>query len=216
MQGVVMTPALGRGWLRLPAWCAKKGSSFPKFFCHCPECLYLVEWWKLDCLYNLKQTLYKTSPWPCLHQDHPGNFTKENLKTGAQGSPRCCFQSPSTTALLSQRSPPSRSPAAVGHTPGGQAASGTRLFSALARDEGGLGVTFPICGILPHSGHVGAPQERVNHSQPRFFTIYSQSEHEATAGSLESPAPAPGAPSLALAFSIFLSFPLSLGSSQRG
>lgn len=49
-----------------------------------------------------------------------------------------------------------------------------------------------------------------------LFTIYSQSEHEATAGSLESLAPAPGAPSLALAFSIFLSFPVSLGSSQRG
>lgn len=48
-----------------------------------------------------------------------------------------------------------------------------------------------------------------------LFTIYSQSEHEATAGSLESPAPAPGAPSLAMAFSIFLSFPLSLGSSLR-
>lgn len=85
------------------------------------------------------------------------------------GKPQYCFQSPSTTALLSRRSPPSQSPAAVGRTPGGQAASGTRLFSALARDEGGLGVTFPICGILPHSGHVGAPQERVNHGQPRFL-----------------------------------------------
>lgn len=59
-------------------------------------------------------------------------------------------------------------------------------------------------------------QAGTSESRPApLFTIYSQSEHEATAGSLESPAPAPGAPSLALAFSIFLSFPLSLGSSQR-
>ena len=53
--------------------------------------------------------------------------------------------------------------------PGGQAASGTRLFSAPVRDEGGLGVTFPICGILPHSGHVGARQERVSHGRPGFL-----------------------------------------------
>lgn len=58
---------------------------------------------------------------------------------------------------------------AVGHVPGGQAASRTRLFSAPARDKGGLGVTFPICGILPHSGHVGARQERVSHGQPHFL-----------------------------------------------
>lgn len=53
--------------------------------------------------------------------------------------------------------------------PGGWAASGTRLFSAPAKDKGGLGVTFPICGILPHSGHVGARQERVSHGRPRIL-----------------------------------------------
>lgn len=148
-------------------------------------------------------------PWPSLHQDHPEDFTEGHLKTGGSG---ILFSAP----WLGHRSPPSWSPAAVGHTPGGQAASGMRLFSAPARDQGGLGVTFPICGILPHSGHVGARRERVSHGRAPLFTIYSQIEHEATAQSLESPAPAPGAPSLALAFSIFLSFPLSPGSSQRG
>lgn len=68
-----------------------------------------------------------------------------------------------------QRSPPSQSPVAVGRVPRGQAASGTRLFSAPARDEGGLGVTFPICGILPYSGHVGAQQEQVSHGRPHFL-----------------------------------------------
>lgn len=68
-----------------------------------------------------------------------------------------------------RRSPPSQSPVAVGRVPRGQAASGTRLFSAPARDEGGLGVTFPICGILPHSGHVGAQQEQVSHGWPHFL-----------------------------------------------
>lgn len=57
----------------------------------------------------------------------------------------------------------------MGRVPRGQAASGTRLFSAPARDKGGLGVTFPICGILPHSSHVGARQERVSHGQPHFL-----------------------------------------------
>lgn len=53
--------------------------------------------------------------------------------------------------------------------PRGQAASGTWLFSAPARNKGGLGVTFPICGILPHSGHMGARQERVSHGRPHFL-----------------------------------------------
>lgn len=96
-----------------------------------------------------------------LHRRGPEN-------RGSGGS-RCCFQFPSAAARLGQRHPPSRSPAAVGRAPGGQAASGTWLFSAPARDEGGLGVTFPICGILPDSGHVGARQERVSHGQPRFL-----------------------------------------------
>lgn len=55
------------------------------------------------------------------------------------------------------------------HTARGQAASGTRLFSAPARDEGGPGVTFPICGTVPHSSHVGARQERVSQSRPHFL-----------------------------------------------
>lgn len=78
------------------------------------------------------------------------------------------------------------------------------------------GSRSPSVGFSPIPGHVGAQQEQVSHGQAPLFTIYSQTELEATAESLESPAPAPGAPSLALAFSIFLSFPLSPGSSQRG
>lgn len=44
-----------------------------------------------------------------------------------------------------------------------------RQFSAPAKDKRSLGVTFPISGILPHSGHVGAWQERVSHGRPRFL-----------------------------------------------
>lgn len=114
---------------------------------------------------------------------------------------------------------------AKGALPAGSLWGGTR-----ARRSGGLRDT----AVLSPSEEQGWPWGHVPHlwDSPPFrprgsqagtsesrpaplFTIYSQSEHEATAGSLESPAPAPGAPSLALAFSIFLSFLLSSGSSQR-
>lgn len=100
------------------------------------------------------------APWR-LHQTGPENW--------GSGEPWCWFQSPRAAARLGRRSPPSRSPTAAGHVPRGQAVSGTRLFSSPARDEGGPGVTFPICGILPHSGHVGARQEPVSHGQPHFL-----------------------------------------------
>lgn len=105
----------------------------------------------------------RSAPGPSwgLHRRRPENR--------GSGEPRCHFQSPRAADRLGRRSPPSWSPTAVGRMPGGQAASGTRLFSAPARDKGGLGVTFPICGILPHSGHVGAQEERVSHGQPRFL-----------------------------------------------
>lgn len=76
------TPDLGKGWLRLTAWCLKKDCLPTNFF---PIAQNLFIQWSDENLF--KQTLYKTHPWPSLHQGHPWNFIKEDLKTKAQGSP---------------------------------------------------------------------------------------------------------------------------------
>lgn len=167
-----------------------------------------------------KQTLYKTHPWLSLHQGHLWNFIKEGLKTKAQGSPdrgsgepKRWFWSPSTAAQPEE--PSQLVPCGSGTC--AQRSGGLRDTAVLSPSEGR---GWPW-GHVPHLWDSppfqprGSPAGTSESWLAPLFTIYSQSEHEATAGSLESPAPAPGAPSLALAFSIFLSFPLSLGSSQR-
>lgn len=122
------------------------------------------------------------------------------------------MQSPSAADQLGPRSPPSRSPVAVGCTPRGQAAA----VLSPSKGRGWPWGHVPHLWDSPPLRPCGSPAGTSESRPAPLFTIYSQSEHEATARSLESPAPAPRAPSTALAFNIFLSFPLSPGSSQRG
>lgn len=201
-----MTPALAVGGSNFQLHVQKR-TTFPPFFFppYCPEPLYLVEWWKL------KQTPYKTSPWPGLHQDRPGDSTEGDLR-----GPPILFAVPRC-----RRAPRPEEPSQVVPRGGGTHAWGSGSRRDVAVLSPGEGRGWPR-GHVPHLWDFpplwprGSPAGTSESRPAPLFTIYSQSEHEATAGSLESPAPAPGAPSTALAFNIFLSFPLSPGSSQRG
>lgn len=152
-----------------------------------------MEWWKPDSNRHHTQLCMETTL--CWDQ-----------KTGLRGAPKW-FSLPDSSSPIEEPSTQSL-----------QRSDGCRAAAVLSPSEG----QEQPWGHVPNQWDSPPLRPRgslagMSESRPApVFTIYSQSQHEAIAGSLESAAPAPRAPSPALASTIFLSFPLSPGSSPTG
>lgn len=106
-----------------------------------------------------------------------------------------------------------------GAVPAGPCGSGTRTRRSVlspgegrARPRGHVPNLWDSPPVRPRGSPAGTSESR----PAPVFTIYSQNEGEAIAGSLESAAPAPGAPSLALAFNYFPFVPIISGVISKG
>lgn len=106
-----------------------------------------------------------------------------------------------------------------GAVPAGPRGGGTRTRRSVlspgegrARPRGHVPNLWDSPPVRPRGSPAGTSESR----PAPVFTIYSQNEGEAIAGSLESSAPAPGAPSLALAFNYFPFVPIISGVISKG
>lgn len=124
------------------------------------------------------------------------------------GDPKSDFPSPGPSPWLTG-----------GAVPAGPRGGGTRTRRSVlspgegrARPRGHVPNLWDSPPVRPRGSPAGTSESR----PAPVFTIYSQNEGEAIAGSLESTAPAPGAPSPALAFNYFPFVPIISGVISKG